>query len=88
MKGMPSRYEIRVQGHLAPRRLCPFAGLKARHTPGGETVIAAPCPDQAALYGVLNWLYHLGVPLLSVTPLADDSGARHRRRAFNDAAQD
>ena len=59
-------YEIRVQGHLAARRLCSFEGLAVRQEPNGETVIVGPIRDQAALYGLLNWLHNIGVALLSV----------------------
>ena len=43
-------YEIRVQGELAPRWSCWFAGL-AVQTSDGETVIVGPVDDQAALHG-------------------------------------
>ncbi len=62
-------YEIRVQGHLAPRRLRSFEGLAVRQEPNGETVIVGPVGDQAALYGLLNWLHNIGVVLLSVRRL-------------------
>ena len=69
MNKSPSLYEIRVQGHLAPRRLCCFEGLTVTHLPNGETVFVCPVPDQAALYGLLNWLRNLGVTLLSLRRL-------------------
>jgi hypothetical protein len=62
-------YEIRVQGHLAPRRLRWFDGLTVCQEPNGETVIVGPVRDQAALYGLLNWLRNIGVVLLSVRRL-------------------
>jgi len=63
-------YEIRIQGHLAPRRLRWFDGLIVRHEPTGETVIVGPVRDQSALYGLLNWLHNIGAVLLSVGRLA------------------
>jgi hypothetical protein len=60
------RYEIRVQGHLAPRRLCCFADLTITHHPSGETSIIGAFRDQSALYGLLNHISNLGVTLLSV----------------------
>ena len=62
-------YEIRIQGHLAPRRLRWFDGLTVRHEPSGETVIVGPVRDQSALYGLLNWLHNIGAVLLSVRRL-------------------
>ena len=66
----PSRYEIRVQGHLAPRRLDCFEHLMITHRPDGETHIVGIVQDQSALFGLLNYLYNLGVVLLSVHCLA------------------
>jgi hypothetical protein len=59
-------YEIRIQGHLAPRRLDCFEHLTISHHPGGETRIVGTFRDQSALYGLLNHLYNLGITLLSV----------------------
>ena len=70
-EGLP-RYEIRVRGHLAPRRLCCFEGLTVTHQPSSETVLTGPVRDQAALYGLLSWLQNMGVSLLSVRQLGED----------------
>ncbi len=67
----PLWYEIRIQGHLAPRRLRHFEGLAVRQDAGGETVIMARFRDQAALYGLLSWLQRLGVTLLLVRRVKD-----------------
>ncbi|MEJ2733999.1 MAG: hypothetical protein P8189_10610 [Anaerolineae bacterium] len=79
----PLQYEIRIQGHLAPRRLRRFEGLTIRHDTGGETVIVARFRDQAALYGLLSWFQRLGVTLLLVRrvkePPADREDAAGRR---------
>ena len=64
-------YEIRVQGHLAPRRLCCFEGLTVTHQPNGETVLVCPVRDQSTLYGLLGWLRDLGVTLVSVRRLEE-----------------
>jgi hypothetical protein len=64
-----SLYEIRVQGHLASRRLCCYAGLTITHHPNGETSINGAFRDQSALYGLLNHISSLGVTLLSVNRL-------------------
>ena len=58
-------YEIRVQGELAPRWSCWFAGL-AVETSDGETVMVGPVDDQAALHGLLARIRDLGLPLLGL----------------------
>ena len=59
-------YEIRVEGHLEQRRLTAFDQLTVTHQPDGETALTGPLLDQAALYGLLNWLRDLGIPLVAV----------------------
>ena len=69
-----SQYEIRIQGHLAPRRLDCFEGLTITHHPDGETVLVGTFRDQSVLYGLLNHLYNLGITLLSVHRVAGLEG--------------
>lgn len=61
------RYEIRLTGHLDPRRSSWFDGLTVRQEDDGTTVIAGPVADQAALHGLLQRVRDLGLPLVSVT---------------------
>jgi hypothetical protein len=68
----PGRYEIRTQGHLDARWASWFDGLVLTRGTDGTTVIHGPALDQAALYAVLLKLRDLGLPLLSVTPVAVD----------------
>jgi hypothetical protein len=63
-------YEIRVQGHISPRRFRGFEGLSVSHHPDGETVLVGSFPDQSALFGLLNWLHDLGILLISVNQIA------------------
>ena len=65
-----SRYEIRVQGHLAARRLDCFEVSIAQHQ-DGETSLVGVFPDQSALYGLLNHIRNLGVTLLSVNRVVE-----------------
>jgi hypothetical protein len=62
----PIDYQICVKGHLDQRRMRWFEGLDISFRPSGETVISGPIMDQAALYGVLNRIRDLGLPLLFV----------------------
>ena len=69
MKEYRLRYAIRVQGHLAPRRLRHFEGMTVRQDTSGDTLIVGCFRDQPALFGLLNWLQSLNVPLVSVQRL-------------------
>jgi len=62
----PANYEIRVKGQLDQRRMRWFEGLDVSFHPNGETIITGTIIDQAALYGVLNRIRDLGLPLLLV----------------------
>ena len=64
--------EIRTKGRIDEHWSTWFADLAIRYTERGETVLTGPVADQATLYGVLNRLRDLGLPLLSVT--LEDSG--------------
>lgn len=63
----PSRYEIRIKGHLSPRWATRFDGMTLTARADGTTVIEGSIVDQAALHGLLNSLGDLGLPLLSIT---------------------
>ncbi len=64
----PGRYEIRVRGHLDARWASQFAGLTITLEADGDTLLAGPVIDQAALHGVLKKVRDLGLSLLSVNP--------------------
>lgn len=70
----PTAYEIVVESHLASRRFQQFEGLAVTHQPNGETRLVGLMPDQAALYGLLNWLRDLGASLVSVKRLESIEG--------------
>jgi hypothetical protein len=75
VKPISRRYEIRIQGHLAPHRLRHFEALTVRQEASGETVILGCFRDQQALYGLLSWLRSLGVTLLLVRQVGDDQAS-------------
>lgn len=66
----PGAYRIRVQGRLGERWEDYFAemALSAETDANGDplTVLTGCLPDQAAVQGVLQKLYNLGFPLISV----------------------
>lgn len=59
-------YTIRVDGHLDPHWAAWFAGLALRHEYDGTTTLCGNLPDQSALFGVLNRIHDLNLPLLAV----------------------
>jgi len=58
-------YEIVVEGHLDARSGW-FEGMQLSLQPDGTTRITGPVVDQSALFGLLNRVRDLGLPLLLV----------------------
>jgi hypothetical protein len=59
--------EIRIREQLDQDWSDWLAGFSVVHTEGGETLLAGPVRDQAALRGILNLLADLGLQLSSVS---------------------
>ena len=59
-------YEIRVNGVLDSSWSAWFDGLQITSDDRGETAIAGPIADQAALHGLLAKIRDLGLELLEV----------------------
>jgi hypothetical protein len=66
------RYEIRLEGHLAPRWAAWFDGLSLAHKSDGTTIIHGFVADQAALHGLIQKVRDIGLPLVSVTRVEPD----------------
>ncbi len=64
----PSTYQIRVQGLLDPQWAEWFDGFALTYV-GNETLLTGLVTDQAALHGVINKLWDLGLTLLLVQRL-------------------
>jgi hypothetical protein len=62
----PTTYRIRVRGHLGEQWTDWFEGLAVTREESGDTLLAGPISDQAALYRVLRKARDLGMPLISV----------------------
>jgi hypothetical protein len=62
----PASYRIRVQGQVGPEWSEWFDGMTITADEHHETTLSGPVLDQAALYGLLNKIQALGLPLLSV----------------------
>jgi hypothetical protein len=68
----PGRYEIRLKGHLDSRWASWFDGLALSNESDGTTLIRGSVVDQAALYGLLQKMRDMGMPLVSVTQVDPD----------------
>jgi hypothetical protein len=69
-------YKIRVEGLISPRWLQLFDDLNVDtgkgECPNATTTLTGTMPDQAALIGLLQMLYTLGLPLLLVESQEED----------------
>jgi hypothetical protein len=61
----PMVYQIRIKGHLGPQWADWFGGLAITLEDDGDTLLAGPVVDQAALHGLLRKVRDLGMPLIS-----------------------
>ena len=68
-KDPKGRVEIRVRGHLEPRWSDWLDGLTLTRENDGTTVIEGSVVDQAALFGIIDRLRDLALPLISVLHL-------------------
>lgn len=66
-------YQIRLQGQLNRKWVDWFEGLTITVEEDGNTLLAGPVVDQAALHGLLKKVRDLGIPLLSVNSIGSDS---------------
>ena len=69
----PSTYRIRVQGRVDSSWADRLGGMTVTEDSSNDqaavTILEGHLPDQAALSGVLNTLYEMHLPLLSVDNL-------------------
>ena len=68
----PRIYQIRIKGHLGPKWADWFNGLTITHEEDGNTLLAGPVIDDAALHGLLKKVRDLGMPLISVITVTPD----------------
>jgi hypothetical protein len=68
--GKPVRYSITVEGSLSENWSGRLGGMKIVIRPRANqkpmTVLSGPLQDQAALFGVLNSLHELHMPIIKV----------------------
>ncbi|MCI0555091.1 MAG: hypothetical protein L0287_29430 [Anaerolineae bacterium] len=70
---MSNYCEIVVKGHLDTDWSGWLEGLTITHNDQGETIISGPIRDQAALYGLLAKVRDMGLFLISVKYIVDES---------------
>ena len=63
----PAVYRIRVEGVVPESWIDRLGGLRIVSVTSAATTLEGRLPDQAALSGVLDTLYHLRLPLLEVS---------------------
>ena len=68
----PGFYEIRIKGHLADRWTDWFGDVTITLEDNGDTLLAGPVADQAALYAMLRKVRDSGMSLISVTCVEPD----------------
>ena len=75
--GTPAIYRIKIRGYLDENWSNQLGGIAIQHkaATGGTTitVLRGKMVDQAALFGVLNSLYGLGFPILSVKCVREEN---------------
>jgi hypothetical protein len=69
------QYHIRVKGHLSSQWSDWFEGFTITNSEDGEALLSGTIVDQAALYGLLNKISSLGLPLLSVMRVESEDEA-------------
>ncbi|MDX1416398.1 MAG: hypothetical protein R3293_19520 [Candidatus Promineifilaceae bacterium] len=74
-QGKQTFYRIRIKGILDPCWSEWFDGMEVTPQESGETLLAGPVRDQAALHGLLAKVRDMGMSLLSVERI-DASSAR------------
>lgn len=72
------RVEIRVRGHLEARWSDWLEELTLTRQNDGTTLIEGPVVDQAALFGVIDRLRDMALPLISIVHIDPSAPTHHR----------
>jgi hypothetical protein len=81
-------YHIRIKGHLDQYWADWFGGLAITLEDSGETLLAGPVVDQAALHAVLRKVRDLGMPLLSVVCVTRDDASDTEQQSSDASARE
>ncbi|MCB0160864.1 MAG: hypothetical protein KDD83_22175 [Caldilineaceae bacterium] len=72
----PAHYEVWIQGHLDPSWVSQTSVDTIRRIPEAEggpiTMFTATFRDQAELHGLLDRIYNLNLPLISIRSTGGD----------------
>ena len=71
-------YEIRVEGQLPAGWSHWFEDLNVQYGPDGNSVLAGPVADQAALHGVLAKIRDLNLTLIAVNRRPQERTDEHQ----------
>ena len=66
----PTRYRLVVRGRIGRNLADAFEHLEL-DTNGDESSLTGTFADQAQLHGLLDRLHDLGIPIVSLNPVAD-----------------
>jgi hypothetical protein len=83
---MPKRFASRIGGNAIPYRIViggplpqplvgPLEGMRVETESDDQSVLVGEIVDQSQLQGILGWLSHVGVEIVSVNPLEEDDRA-------------
>ena len=78
-KGTATEYRIVVRSELSDRYAVAFEGMEME-TRNGVTVLTGEVIDQPRLYGILDRINGLGLELLSVQALPEDTHPSAERK--------
>lgn len=76
-------YQIKARGHLDPAWLVHFEGLSVTFE-ANETTIRGVFADQAALRGLLNWLWDLHLTVLAVVQQVPERRMEETKHEYGD----
>jgi hypothetical protein len=68
-------YAIRIKGHFDQHWSLWLDGMAVEHEASGETLLAGPLMDQAALYSLLIKIHSLNLTLISVVRIETASAS-------------
>lgn len=69
MEELVNYYQIYIQGHLGQNWSDWLQAFQIQYKENGITVLTGPITDQAALRGLLDRLFDLGISILSIRRL-------------------
>jgi hypothetical protein len=72
-------YRIRIRSHLDVRWISWFEDFTIQHEANGETLLTGCITDQAALFGALMKIRDLGLILIAVEPVGEESNSVEER---------